>query len=328
MSPSLQEQRLTAFLDQVPHSDRWEINLIPDQEGNRTTWFTPQCLPEYYEAEHFIENIAATKVMPFSRYSLPKINSLSSSEHNSRLCDQPSKKKRKSIKPDGEHIADLPQPPPPSFYYTPRKGAPTICRMVEFRFESGDKGVRINYPCGNVDFKFPDNITPSDRLPSVWDAHEKHWATTTEQPWTWKLYHQLMTAYISDTILRNKNREVLHRLRSICMCNLISYAIDQYRVGDRMTPPKSCTHEELISWMKDVYSHHKSWLFATDKLSKPEYLHFMDVYDRDIYLPVETRNYCTHEIKGKRIRQHNHDYFTGKLEYYGEPFMDDPFSDD
>ena len=94
-------------------------------------------------------------------------------------------------------------------------------------------------------------------------------------------------------------------------------------------PPESCTsHDELINWMKDVYYHHKSLLFATDELSKPDYLHFMDVYDRDIYLPVETRNYCTHQIKGKRIRRHNNEYFNGKLEHYGEPFSDDPFSDD
>lgn len=93
MSPSLQEQRLTAFLDRVPHSDNWEINLVPNEEGNRTAWFTPRCLPEYYEVQYFIENMSATKVLPFSRYFLPEMKCLQSSD------SQPIRKKQKKMTP-------------------------------------------------------------------------------------------------------------------------------------------------------------------------------------------------------------------------------------
>ena len=323
LMPSTQEIRLQQLLDRVPFSERWIVDLTPDAEGYRTAHFTPRDQSEEIEVKYVVDNMAKNMRIPFSRYSIPDRSNDASTPNHLQDSSRPNTPKEhlhiKTISPN-----DTPCP----LYYKPNDSVANQ-RMV-FAY-SDDK--QFGYSCGSVTFDIPSNTPPEAVQPSMWHAH-KTWLETTKEPMTWEVYHSHMMAYRFDFDLHS-HKELLSYIRGMCMHKFLRFAAAQYRVGPRgyrikpwkkvhrieaqYTPPSTCTIDSMFDEMESISSWHKMWIDDPHQVvCKEAYMHFIKVYEQDMYLSVERRNYLIWHLKHKR-QQHYQARFTNGLER-GDPF--------
>ena len=315
LTPGLQELRLQQFLDRVPHADRWEVNQIPNSEGFRTACFHPKCHSEVLEVYHKVQNMADTQNLPFSRYSIPGFTDDAGGKKEGNKDALPSVTEPEPSPPPPGATSSTP-PLPKKLYYSHRNHGTHLKALLQSKHSTQYHALDV----GRVDFHFPPNTPVSDQMPSIWSAHSE-WLDTTNVSFCWDRYHDLMTLY--QTFSTGLEVSTKNKIRGKCIQKFLQFAVKEYLVEDNFVGPfpVDLTPHTVYNLMESVYGHHKSWLYEVGslcKVNKETYLHFMQVYKKDMYLPVELRDHFTREMKWRRLKHFEIKQFSGRES--GDPF--------
>lgn len=327
LSKSLQELRISQLLDRVPYADRWEIHLIPDSDGFRRATFSAKCQSEEIEVYHAVSHMADTTRLPFSHYSIPGYVPRTEN-NNSTSANMATEEEKIDDKAEEEKIDDkadtsfdplAPLPPSKCYYtHTPEKSADTYALLGN---DAGE--YKYLYIVGKTSFHFPSGISFREQMPSIWQAHREWLLQLSADALTWDLYHNHMMIYSLDLWLRESKYLVLKQeLRSLCMRKFLSFAVSQYRIEEQriILPNNIVDHAHLKECLKSVHSCHHDWLYQDYIIvDKPTYLHFSQVYKRDMYLPAHRHRVFSFQLKQKRENHYKARTALGKEEL-GDPF--------